>query len=104
MELYLKFIFNAIKDPVWILALIAAIAFVLPAIAQQSTASVSPQSPIASPADNPTPSDPAADDSTESMFPHFKDSRFWLSGQANFVFQVHPDFPALYSGTHSLSS
>ena len=37
------------------------------------------------------------------MFPHFKDSRFWLSGQANFIFQTHPDFPALYSGPLSLS-
>jgi len=37
------------------------------------------------------------------MFPHFKDTRFWLSGQANFIFQTHPDFPALYSGSHSLS-
>jgi high affinity Mn2+ porin len=37
------------------------------------------------------------------MFPHFKDTRFWLSGQANFVFQTHPAFPALYSGVHSLS-
>ena len=37
------------------------------------------------------------------MFSHFKDSRFWLSGQANFIFQTHPDFPAVYSGPHSLS-
>jgi len=37
------------------------------------------------------------------MFPHFKDTRLWLSGQANFVFQTHPEFHALYSGTHSLS-
>ena len=36
------------------------------------------------------------------MFPHLKDTRFWLTGQANFVFQTHPDFHALYSGTHSL--
>jgi hypothetical protein len=36
------------------------------------------------------------------MFPHFKDARFWLSGQANFIFQTHPEFAALYSGTHSL--
>jgi hypothetical protein len=49
------------------------------------------------------PPDPTADQGTESMFPHFKDSRFWLSGQANFIFQTHPDFPALYSGPHSLS-
>jgi hypothetical protein len=49
------------------------------------------------------PPDPTADQGTASMFPHFKDSRFWLSGQANFIFQTHPDFPALYSGPHSLS-
>ena len=36
------------------------------------------------------------------MFPHFKNSRFWLSGQANFVFQTHPEFHAPYSGPHSL--
>jgi high affinity Mn2+ porin len=50
------------------------------------------------------PPDPTADQSTESMFPHLKDSRFWLSGQANFIFQTHPDFPALYSGPHSLGT
>jgi high affinity Mn2+ porin len=44
-----------------------------------------------------------ADADTEAMFPHFKDTRFWLSGQANFIFQTHPDFPATYSGPHSLS-
>jgi len=37
------------------------------------------------------------------MFPHFKDSRFWLSGQANFIFQTHPNFHADYSGKNSLS-
>jgi high affinity Mn2+ porin len=42
-------------------------------------------------------------ESTESVFPHFKTSRIWLSGQANFIFQTHPDFPALYSGPHSLN-
>jgi carbohydrate-selective porin OprB len=47
--------------------------------------------------------DPQADNSTESLFPHLKNSRFWLSGQANFIFQTHPGFPAKYSGEHSLS-
>jgi len=37
------------------------------------------------------------------MFPHFKNTRFWLSGQANFIFQVNPGFHADYSGPHSLS-
>jgi high affinity Mn2+ porin len=48
--------------------------------------------------------DPAADLDPEAMFPHFKDSRFWLTGQTNFIFQAHPDFPAAYSGKNSLSS
>jgi len=38
----------------------------------------------------------------ESMFPHTSDTRFWLSGQANFIFQTHPPFHAAYSGTNSL--
>jgi len=47
--------------------------------------------------------DPPADETIQAMFPHFKDTRFWLSGQANFIFQTHPPFPADYSGPHSLS-
>jgi high affinity Mn2+ porin len=46
--------------------------------------------------------DPAADTAPESMFPHLTDTRFWLSGQANFIFQTHPPFFAKYSGPHSL--
>ncbi|HEX6824659.1 MAG TPA: carbohydrate porin [Candidatus Sulfotelmatobacter sp.] len=38
------------------------------------------------------------------MFPHFQSTRFWLSGQANFIFQTHPDFHSPYSGPHSLRS
>jgi len=45
---------------------------------------------------------PAADDPVEAMVPHFSNTRFWLSGQANFIFQTHPQFPAAYSGPHSL--
>jgi high affinity Mn2+ porin len=48
-------------------------------------------------------SDPAVDEGTEAMFPHFQDTRFWLSGQANFIFQTHPPFHADYSGKNSLS-
>jgi high affinity Mn2+ porin len=39
----------------------------------------------------------------ESMFPHFADTRYWLSGQANFIFQTHPPFHAPYSGLNSLN-
>ncbi len=47
--------------------------------------------------------DPDPAGTAESMLPHLHDTRFWLSGQANFIFQAHPDFPAPYSGVHSLS-
>ncbi|HEX6802627.1 MAG TPA: carbohydrate porin [Terriglobales bacterium] len=36
------------------------------------------------------------------MFPHISDTRYWVSGQANFVFQTHPPFHAPYSGPNSL--
>jgi high affinity Mn2+ porin len=81
------------------------------AAAQQSN-SPAPASTVpvtsASPGDpqssaSPDPSSTSDDQSTESVLPHFKTSRFWLSGQMNFIFQTHPDFPAPYSGPHSLS-
>ena len=68
------------------------------------------QPPAATPAQAPTP--PAqADDSAsapadadpETMTPHLKNTRYWLSGQMNFIFQTHPDFHADYSGPNSLS-
>ena len=76
-------------------------------VVAQQPVSTSPQiskdAPQASPSAAPDPPDPPANDDTESMLPHIKDTRFWLSGQANFIFQTHPDFPALYSGPLSLS-
>ena len=59
-----------------------------------------PQSDAATP---PHTDDPSTGDATEAMFPHFQDTRFWLSGQANFIFQTHPPFHADYSGKNSLS-
>jgi len=69
--------------------------------AQDTPQSQTQASPAQAGADDsagqPTNADP------ETMVPHFKDTRFWLSGQANFIFQTHPDFPAAYSGKNSLS-
>jgi len=48
------------------------------------------------------PSDVAVE-TVPTMFPHLADTRFWLSGQANFIFQTHPSFDAAYSGSNSLS-
>jgi hypothetical protein len=85
------------------LGLASALFLVLPVFSQEPYP-VPPQSQTAAhdvPAVD-SSSDPPPDDATESMLPHFKDTRFWLSGQANFVFQALPPFPAPYSGPHSL--
>ena len=46
--------------------------------------------------------DVPVNDPVQAMFPHFKNTRYWLSGQANFIFQTHPPFHASYSGRNSL--
>ena len=44
------------------------------------------------------------DDPAPSMFNHSDSSPFWISGQANIIFQAHPPFHAAYSGDNSLSN
>jgi high affinity Mn2+ porin len=45
---------------------------------------------------------PAADpDAPTTLFAHSESGRYWLSGQANFIFQWHPSFPAAYTGLNS---
>ncbi len=39
-----------------------------------------------------------------TMLPHPDDIRWWISGQANIIFQAHPAFRALYSVPQSLNS
>lgn len=93
---------NRSRQDVKKFALLAgALALAWPAFAQQGEPAVqSPRVSAATPTDSPAPA--SSDDATESIFPHFKSTRVWLSGQANFVFQTHPDFNAIYSGEHSL--
>ena len=35
---------------------------------------------------------------------HSSTSRFWISGQMNFIFQYHPSFPSLYGGENSFQA
>jgi len=82
------------------------VGFALPAVTQQpSHDSRAAQVSTPVPDDSPSaqPADPPADADLPGMFPHFSNHRFWLTGQANFIFQTHPDFHALYSGKNSLS-
>jgi high affinity Mn2+ porin len=81
----------------------AAVGAALPSLAQQQADAPAAAKLDTVPQAASTEADPPADEGTEAMFPHFKDTRFWLSGQVNFIFQTHPPFHAAYSGTNSLS-
>ena len=43
------------------------------------------------------------DDPLTTMFRHAEWERWWVSGQANFISQYHPEFHSPYQGAHSLS-
>src|SRR5271169_1488975 len=99
----MKRLLQSAKLKLWLLFALCsttAAAHALPAQQPDATAAKSDSAPQHAAADV---ADSPSDDSTEAMFPHFKDTRFWLSGQANFIFQTHPGFHALYSGKNSLS-
>jgi high affinity Mn2+ porin len=120
MELKLKFIFNTMRRRFsagpgeaafqwgrncWLWLGLAVCLLALPV----HTAAAQAQDPGAAETAEPSaanqdadPADPSANTAPESMFPRLKDTRFWLSGQANFIFQTNPPFFAKYSGTHSL--
>ena len=66
----------------------------------QGDQEVQPPTVTAPPATD--PADTEADTPVQEMFPHLKSTRYWLSGQANFIFQTHPTFSAPYSGKNSL--
>jgi high affinity Mn2+ porin len=99
---------------VWIFALCAAVAILA---AQCASGQSTPQSGTAPATSDQTEqkdkgSQPSASEAStsedsssdpESMLPHLANKQFWITGQANFIFQTHPPFHALYSGTNSLS-
>jgi high affinity Mn2+ porin len=86
----------------WILVFWAATALG-PALPAQQPDAPSATKLEAAPQAVPPDSVDSPDADPEAMFPHFKDTRFWLSAQANFIFQTHPPFYAAYSGKNSLS-
>ncbi|MFI5088235.1 MAG: carbohydrate porin [Terriglobales bacterium] len=46
--------------------------------------------------------EPAADNDPATVIPHSNTSRFYISGQVNFIYQTHPPFPAKYTGPNSM--
>src|SRR3984957_8286882 len=105
-----EFIFNMARRSAGLhfaLWLTIALAGSLPAVAQRAQDQPAPPQPgtvqpdVAAAAGDEGDPPPGAE-GVETMLPHFKDTRFWLSGQMNFIFQTHPPFHAAYSGPHSL--
>jgi high affinity Mn2+ porin len=70
------------------------------AVTEQNTGG--PADTTTSAADSSDPSPGTSDDPPQEMLPRLRDTRFWLSGQMNFIFQTHPPFHAAYSGKNSL--
>jgi len=102
-----KFIINIVEGHFprlrWVYAALAPILILAAsAFTQQSDSAPLPQQLTQSGTPPITPADPPTDDFPESMFPRIQNTRYWLSGQANFIFQTHPEFFAPYSGPHSL--
>src|SRR5271154_1253087 len=50
------------------------------------------------------PAPNAPSDSQLTIFPPPPESRYWISGQANFIYQTNPPFDADYSGPNSFRS
>jgi hypothetical protein len=62
------------------------------------TEQTNPQSSDATPPDS-----EAGDAGSLTVFRHSESGRYWISGQANIIFQWHPSFRAQYSGPNSLT-
>jgi len=64
------------------------------------TANSTAQIPELSTSQVPEPTVPAG--TIITMFRHSDETKYWISGQMNFIFQYHPPLYAAYSGTNSL--
>jgi high affinity Mn2+ porin len=82
----------------WILLLSAAVSCSCVVLAQDAN----PADAASATADAPK-TEQVPEREPQTIFPHSDTSRWWLSGQVNFIPQGHGAFPALYSGPNSLN-
>jgi high affinity Mn2+ porin len=85
-----------------ICALLLCLAVSQAALAQQPTPGK--PAPQTSPQDSPSTSDDTESGDLLTLFPHSETAPYWISGQANIIFQWHPSFAAKYSGPNSFHS
>jgi len=81
----------------WPLAMLWLCVFSVASAPAQEAAPSAPKAAADADAGDP-PDDPAT-----VMFPHGEWTRWWLSGQANFISQWHPSFHSPYQGPNSLA-
>jgi hypothetical protein len=91
---------RTLKSSIHILATLALLPVSLVSNAQQQDLIDYHPGQSAKLPDAPTP----VDDAEPTMFPHWEDSRFYIAGQANIIFQAHGPFHSPYEGTNSLLS
>jgi high affinity Mn2+ porin len=72
------------------------------AFAQAPPEPASPKTPTQQPVDNSGQQENSPADPPATIFPHSESSRFWISGQANFITQWHGAFTSPYQSVQSL--
>src|ERR1700729_1550070 len=93
-------LFAQLGGPLFCLLLVCLLAPTVVRAQDSAPAKPGPQSAT------PGTSSPAAPEDSDSgdmltLFPHSETAPFWISGQANVIFQFHGSFPAKYSGPNS---
>jgi high affinity Mn2+ porin len=89
---------NVNSTRTWISRALALLCLCLPA----ALASAQPPTQQTAPEPRPSPQQTEPEPPQDTIFTHSETARWWISGQANTIFQVHPGFHALYSGQNSL--
>jgi high affinity Mn2+ porin len=89
---------NVNSTRTWISRALALLCLCLPA----ALASAQPPTQQTAPEPQPSPQQTEPEPPQDTIFTHSETARWWISGQANTIFQVHPGFHALYSGQNSL--
>jgi high affinity Mn2+ porin len=89
---------NVNSTRTWISRALALLCLCLPA----ALAFAQPPTQQTAPEPQPSPQQTEPEPPQDTIFTHSETARWWISGQANTIFQVHPGFHALYSGQNSL--
>jgi hypothetical protein len=93
-----------VNRPIPILAVIARLACAW-SLAVGLAAAQTPAPPPSAPCPQPsTVQPPAQEDPVLTMAPHSEGGRYWVSGQANSIFQMHGHFHSPYEGVNSLQN